>query len=98
MTDKQPTFKPSKRSKIVFLLSLIVAIFWYAGQYTSVYNCPLAGAIYEILWLPATGLLFALPVISAIYLFKEKFNIRSLYLYSLLIIGLTILFLRFPQF
>jgi hypothetical protein len=92
MTDNLPVFKASKRSKIVFLLSLIVSLIWCVGQTVNVYRYAVVGAVYEMIWLPEIFFLIALPVISVIYLFKEKFSTRSLYLYSIIIIGLAILF------
>jgi hypothetical protein len=61
----------------------------------NVYHFILVGVIYEILWLPMLIMLFLLPVVSMVFLFKEKFNIRSLYLHSVLIIGLVFLIYRF---
>ncbi len=90
-------FKNSKNSKIVLILSIFTSGFWYLGQNIDVYRFVLVGAIFEILWLPMLAMLFFLPIISLILLVKEKFNIKSLYLYSILIIIATILFMVFCE-
>jgi hypothetical protein len=83
----------SKTSKIVFTLSLLTSVFWFLGQLVNVYYSAIVGAIFEILWLPMIALLFILPILSLIYWVKEKFNLKSLYLYSLLIILATVLYM-----
>ena len=82
-----------KRSVIVFALTIIVTLYWYLPLLISVYRFPVIGAIYEILWIFMVLGLFALPVISFIFWAKIKFNLRSLYFYSLIISLVSILFL-----
>jgi hypothetical protein len=91
MKENLTPFKNSRISKIVFILSIIVSGFWLLGQVINVYRFALVGAIFEILWLPAIAMLFALPIISLILMVKEKVNVRSLYIYSILIGVATIL-------
>ena len=74
-----------KQSRIVFLLSVLVAVYWWLGKIVDVYQNKFAGALFEILWLPMIILLFALPLVSIGFFVKDKFNLRSLYLYSLLV-------------
>jgi hypothetical protein len=95
MNENFTNFKNSKTSKIVFMLSIIVAGYWWLGQFINVYSIALVGAIFEILWLPTLVLLFVLPIISLISLVKEKFTIKSLYIYSMLICVTTILCMVF---
>ncbi len=83
----------SETPKIVFILSILTAAFWCLGQLVNVYYFPVVGAIFEILWLPMIALLLSLPVLSLIYLVKEKLNLQSLYLYSFLIVLATVLFM-----
>lgn len=90
-------FINTKKSKLIFLLSITVAIFWVLGKTINVYHYNFVGAVFEMLWLPAIVVLFSLPVISIIYWIKDKFNIRSLYLYSFLLMILTMLFVMFYQ-
>lgn len=98
LTDTQDMkFINIKNSRFICLLSIAVAIFWVLGKTMNVYHFDFVGALFELLWLPAILLLFGLPIISIIYWIKDKFNIRSLYLYSFLLMILTILFVIFYQ-
>ena len=72
--------------KPVFVLSLFVSLFWLSGLAINVYRFAIVGAVIEIIWLPAIALTFIMPVISFVFLIKEKFSLRSLYLYSFLFI------------
>lgn len=85
MPHHAKNFRNRKQSKIVFMLSLLVAAYWYFGKAMDVYHIKILGTIFEILWLPMIILLFALPIVSIGFFVKDKFNIRSLYLYSLLV-------------
>ena len=80
-----------KRSVIVFALTIIVILYWYLPLLINVYRFPVIGAIYEILWVFMILGLFALPVVSFIFWAKIKFNLQSLYFYSLIISLLCIL-------
>lgn len=91
MTDQQTAIKNNKSSKLYFLLSLIVFIFWLLSRVINVYQFALVGAIFEILWLPVILLTFVLPVLSLISWSKEKFILRSLHLLTLFIIVITLL-------
>lgn len=83
----------SKTPEIVFILSLMTSIFWSVGQLVNVYYFVVVGAIFEIVWLPMIVLLFIIPIVSLIYLVKEKFDLKSLYLYSFLISLSTVIFM-----
>lgn len=85
MKQKAKHFRHTKQSKVVLVLSLLVAAYWYFGKTLNVYSQKLTGAFFEILWLPMIILLFTLPIVSIGFFVKDKFNIRSFYLYSLLI-------------
>lgn len=74
-----------KKSALVFLLTLLVSIYWFVAQIVNVYRFPLAGAIYELLWLFMLVSLFVLPVISFINWYKIKFSPGSPDFYSFLI-------------
>jgi len=82
-----------KRSTVIFVLTIIVTIYWYLPFLISVYRFPVISAIYEILWIFMLVGLFALPVVSFIFWVKNKFDLRSLCFYSLLISLVSILFL-----
>ncbi len=83
--------KKSKTPKIVFALSVLTSIYWCIGQLVDVYYFAVVGAIFEIMWLPMIASIFVLPTLSLVYLAKEKFSLKSLHLYSFLILLATIL-------
>jgi glucose uptake protein GlcU len=97
MPDHLATMKKSARKRMVFILTIIVSLFWGFGNATNVYHFRLVGAIFEILWLPMLCMLFALPVVSFIYLLKERFTMRSLDFYSLLLGTGILVFLIFSR-
>ena len=93
---KDPTaFKNSTLSKILFVLSIIIFVYWFVVQIIDVYRYAAIGAIFEMLWLLMLSGLFVLPVLSLIFLIKEKFNLRSLYLYAIIISATNILLMIF---
>ena len=88
------SFVVTKTSKIIFILSIIIAVYWLLGWTVNVYSQAVMGAIFELAWLPVMLLTFTLPIVSFILLIKDKFNLRSLHLYSILIIVLSIVAVR----
>jgi hypothetical protein len=92
MSEKITLFANTKISKIIFLVSIGAAVIWIFGRTTNVYQFAVVGAIFEILWLPLLGVGFILPVISFVLWVKDKFNFKSLHLYSFLILLFTIVF------
>jgi hypothetical protein len=72
-------------SKIVFLLSLITFVYWLLGNSIAIYKYAVVGALIEILWLPMILLLFLLPLFCFFFWMKEKWSLKSLFLYSFLI-------------
>lgn len=77
--------KQSTLSRLTFYASILVLLYVIAGTLFDVYSYKFTGAVFELLWLPVMILLVACPVLSLIYWFKEKFSLRSLYLYSFFI-------------
>ena len=90
MNNNSPARVKSKMPVIIFLASLLVPLFWLLGQLINVYKTAWVGAVFELLWLPMILLLFTLPVLAAIYWSRAKFNFRSLYFYSLVILTIGI--------
>ena len=88
---KSKKFRQSKQSRIILGLSVLVAAYWYLGKLVDVHQSKIMGVVFEVLWLPMIILLFALPIVCIGFLVKDKFNLRSLYLYSLLIGAAAIL-------
>ena len=95
MKETSTLFKNSKTSKVVFILSILSSGFWCFGQFINVYRFTLVGVLYEILWLPALGVIFLLPIFSLLFLVKEKGSIKSFYIYSIIISVATILSMVF---
>jgi hypothetical protein len=88
MTQHAMVFKKTGISKTFFLLSILVMFFWIVSSVTNVYHFTISGIIFEMLWFPVLAMTIILPVMSFIYWHKEKYNFRSLYLYSIsLVIG-----------
>ena len=85
MEHNSPDFKNSAPSKVLLILNLIVTAFWVVGKTVDIYRYDIVGAIFEILWLGMLLGLFVLPVVSIVFFIREKFNLRSLYLYSLIL-------------
>lgn len=71
--------------KVLLALSVFVLFFVGLSRLLNVYQISFVGAIFEILWLPVILLLFILPVLSIIYWIQEKFNPKSIYLYSIVL-------------
>jgi hypothetical protein len=86
MTENSATFIKTGISKILFMLSVFVMLFWIISSVTNVYRYAISGAIFEILWLPVLVTTIALPVISFINWGREKYSFRSLYFYSIIIV------------
>ena len=76
------------------MLSIGVSIFWILGNVFNIYKSAIVGAIFEIIWLPVIVLTGAILVISVVKWAREKFDIRSLYLYSFLIIVLVLVIIQ----
>jgi len=86
MTENLINFQNSVNNKRVFVVSIIVSLFWLIGNTADVYHYTFIGAIYELLSLPMLALIIFLPVISIVFFIKDKFNLRSMALYSVLLL------------
>lgn len=86
MTENLTNFQNSANNIRVFVISIIVALFWIIGNTADVYHFAFTGAIYELLSLPMLALIIFLPVISIVFFIKDKFNLRSMALYSFLLL------------
>jgi len=93
MSENQSNFHNSLNNKRVFVISFFVALFWIIGNTADVYHFAITGAFYELLSLPMLALIIFLPGISIFLFIKDKFNRRSLALFSLLLLTPTILLL-----
>jgi hypothetical protein len=95
MSNTSIPFKNSSLSKFFFAVSIFCFVFWLLGQTIDVYRFALVGAIFEILWLFMLLILFVSPIVCFVFLVKEKFNLRSLYLYSIILSIGTLLLMIF---
>jgi hypothetical protein len=95
MSDNSIPFKNSSLSKVFFAVSIFCFVFWMLGQTIDVYHYAIVGAIFEILWLFMLLMLFVLPIVCFVFLVKEKYNLRSLYLYSIILSIGTLLLMIF---
>lgn len=86
-------FRNSRDNKVLFIISVLVLIYWLIGKTVNVNFFIITGAIFELLWLPTLILLFALPFYSLFAFWKDRFNLRSLALYSALLLTVTIVLL-----
>ena len=93
MTENQSTFHNSIHNKRVLVISFFAALFWIIGNTIDVYQFAITGAFYELLSFPMLALIIFLPIISIVLVIKDKFNRRSMALYSLLLLTPTILLL-----
>ena len=71
-------------------MSVFVLFYVVIFKAVNPYKYAVVGAVYEILWLFIVAAIFIIPVIALWVLFKNKFSIKSFYLYSLLISAATI--------
>ena len=94
MSTKKNWF--SKRRVFIFLLSILIAAYWIFSKDARTYESKIPGAVIEILWLPMVIMVFALPLGAIGLWVKDKFDPRSLYLYTFLVgIGTVLwMFLR----
>ena len=93
MHSKSGILNYPKIDKIVFALSVFVCLFWLIGQVVNVYRFAVAGALFEIAWLPMLALFFILPIISILLLIKKNVSFKELPLYSLLLLIFTFVLL-----
>lgn len=70
--------------------SIFTTCYWWIGISTDVYHFAITGAIYEILWLPMLVAIPGLMIASFIFLVKDKFKLRSLFYYPILILSISL--------
>ena len=95
MGNSTIAFKNSTLSKILFTLSILIFLFWFVNHTVDINNYALVGAIFDLLWLFMLVKLCIIPVLSFTYLIREKFNFRSLHLYTIIIAVTNICFAVF---
>ena len=80
------TFRNSRDNKVLFVISIAVVILVLLGRVVNVYYFAVSGAIFELINLPLLALLFGLPLYCLYVFWKDRFNPKSLALYSALLL------------
>jgi hypothetical protein len=80
---------------ILFLFTLIFCGFLYLGLTFNVYQYKGIGALAEILWLPTILILTSSFIANSVLFYKSKFNFRTSFPYSLLLLIGTIIVIYF---
>ncbi|WP_297093232.1 hypothetical protein [uncultured Draconibacterium sp.] len=87
--------KKSNAPKIIFILSMVVVVYWTVVTQLNLSGIKNFDVVFEILWLPMLAGLFGLLITTLVLTIIKKFNLRSLYLYSFLILLAAILWFTF---
>ncbi len=87
------TFRNSRDNKVLFVISIAIVILVLVGRVVNVYYFAVIGAIFELINLPLLGLLFGLPLYCLYVFWKDRFNPKSLALYSALLLTAAIFLL-----
>lgn len=87
------TFRNSRDNNVLFVICSVVVIIVMLGRVINVYHFAVVGAIFELTNLPLFTLLFGLPIYCLCVFWKDRFNLKSLGLYSALMLMTTILLL-----
>ena len=83
----------NKIFKVILFLSIATIAFWYIGLNINIYQNKFLGGVFEIIWLPNIICTFCIPSVGLFIWIKEKFNIKSKFLYLSILYLTTILLL-----
>ena len=87
-------FKSDNTAKIILVASIIVFTFYFVGYLLAdVYQYPIVGAIYELLWLPMLASLLVIPIISVFVFIKKNDKSRIYAALSVVFIISSIIFM-----
>lgn len=86
-------FQNSRDNKVLFSVSTILVIIVLLSRVVNVYHFAVTGAIFEFINLPLITLIFGLPIYCLYVFWKDRFNLKSLALYSALMLTTTIVLL-----
>lgn len=86
LIPQKDAFENPQRNRVVLILSIVTSLYWFIGKSIDVYRFAFTGAVFELLWLPMLASILLLPLLSILFLIKDKFNPRSLALYSILLL------------
>jgi hypothetical protein len=79
--------------KLLLALSISILLFWLLCNTIDVYQIPILGVLYEILWLPMLILFIVLPILNTYTIFKNKNNLIPYFSLALNVITIIIVFL-----
>lgn len=65
--DKNIPANSRKRGILMFVSSILVALFWFFANTINVYEYKVIGAIFEILWLPMMAMLAVVPLLCIFF-------------------------------
>lgn len=65
--------KIKRRFLLLLILSLLCLAYIIISKYTDVYFTAISGAVYELLWLPVLILIPGIIILSAFYIFRNKY-------------------------
>lgn len=83
--------------RILFLLSLLSVIYWLVANSINVYQYAFVGALFELTSILMLIVLLVVPILSLYYWYKEKFNLKSIYFYAMVISTVTLVLLMTKQ-
>jgi hypothetical protein len=95
MPETTTNFIRTRTSKIIFGFSILIGAYWMLLFVIGINDYSFYSPVLAMLWIPMTFLVIIAPFVSLIFFILEKFNVKSLYLYSLLITVTTFLLLLF---
>ena len=70
-------------TRLIVLIAVftIVVSFWYTAHTVNVYEHAVTGALFELMALPFVALAIAVPVVAVIYWHRQKWSVKSPFLY-----------------
>ena len=82
--------KPSRLGMVILWATAGASAFRLLTSFIPVYETAFTSAIYELLWLPAMFILYIVPLFSFLLWAGEKFKVKSVHLYALLLAAVTV--------
>lgn len=84
-----------KKDQLLLLIFICGLAFWVAGNMIDLYKFAVTGALFEILWLPMLLILFGIPMVFIFCWAKEKFSLKVVYPYLIVMMVSAILVLQY---
>ena len=87
--------KYSKRDKAILFSSLIIVSYWIIASIFPIHKYAIVGAFFENTWLIMVILIWLMPIVSLVFLIKERFRPKILLWLSLIISTGLLIYLNF---